>query len=359
MAPPRDEEVPPPGPENEPEADAPGSEQHPFARFVSTVGRGAKLARALGAEEAQEAMRMILAGAVEPVQLGAFLIVLRYRKETPEELAGFVRAARGTFVSPMGARAELDWPSYADRHQQLPYFLLAALLLAHGGARVLMHGIAGAGPGSTRRQLRALGIPPCSSLAEAAATIEATGFAYVPLESFCPALGRLFALRPLLGLRSPANTYARELNPFAAPFQIQGVFHPNYVETHRAAARLLGQPNAAIFKGGGGEVQRNPEKPCRVATLSAGVAGEELWPALAPGTKHPWRGEPLEAGRLLALWRGEWGAPLPEAAIVGTAAIALRLLGRAPTPDAAEAEARAMWAARPRDAFDRPRPAAR
>ena len=78
-------------------------------------------------------------------------------------------------------------------------------------------------------------------------------------------------LKPVLGLRTFANTMARELNPFRAPCQIQGVFHPPYLELHRATQRLLGQPRAAIFKGGGGEGQRNPEKPCRV--LEPGTAG--------------------------------------------------------------------------------------
>ena len=67
---------------------------HPFAEFLRTIGRGATLGRPLDEAEAEQAMAMILDGAVEPVQLGAFLLVLRYRTETPAELAGFVRAAR-------------------------------------------------------------------------------------------------------------------------------------------------------------------------------------------------------------------------------------------------------------------------
>ena len=76
---------------------------HPFAPFVRTICRGEKLSRSLSREEAAEAMGMILSGRVDPIQLGAFLMVLRYRKETPEELAGFADAAR----SPTPVR----WPS--------------------------------------------------------------------------------------------------------------------------------------------------------------------------------------------------------------------------------------------------------
>ncbi len=74
----------------------------------------------------------------------------------------------------------------------------------------------------------------------------------------CPPLDGLFHLRPLLGLRSPVNSLARELNPFEARHQIQGVFHPTYLPLHQEAARLLGQPHAVIFKGGGGEASAIP-----------------------------------------------------------------------------------------------------
>jgi hypothetical protein len=98
---------------------APVTTPHPFAEFLRTIGRGATLGRPLDETEAEQAMGMILDGAVEPVQLGAFLLVLRYRTETPAELAGFVRAARARSVPAGGIAVDLDWPSYADRHKQL------------------------------------------------------------------------------------------------------------------------------------------------------------------------------------------------------------------------------------------------
>ncbi|MFQ5785898.1 MAG: glycosyl transferase family protein [Alphaproteobacteria bacterium] len=331
------------------ETAAPPVRPHPFAGYVRTIARGAQLSRPLDEDEAQAAMAMILAGEVEPVQIGALLGLLRYRKETPAELAGFVRAARDRIAAPQDAAVDLDWPSYADRHRQNPYFALAALLLADAGVRVAMHGIAGAGPATTPKALAALGIGACASLDEAASRLDGRGFAYLPLSAFCPDLDRLFGLRPLLGVRTAVNTFARDLNPLGARCQIQGVFHPAYLPTHCETARRLGLANAAIFKGGGGEAQRNPEKPCRIATLREGAPGEEKWPAMLPkGERHPWRDEPLDPARVAALWRGEWQAPGPVAAVVGSAAIALRVLGRAATIEAAEAMARDLWAERDR-----------
>ena len=328
---------------------------HPFAKYLRVVGRGPNLSRDLEEHEAADAMAMVLAGEVTPEQLGAFLLVLRYKGESGPELAGFVRAARASFAAPaeVTPAVDLDWPSYADRHRQQPWFVLAALLLAENGARVLMHGIAGQRQGTapTRPALAALGITPCRSLDEAAARLEAEGFAYLGLESFCPALDDLLALRPRLGVRTVANSLARALNPMGAPCQLQGVFHPPYRATHREAALRLGQPHAAIFKGGAGEAQRTPLKPCLVATVHEGAGGEEEWPATLPDTGYRWRDEPLEAAHIAALWRGEREAEVPAAAVTATAALALKLSGRAASIAEAETMAAEMWRARPKDKY--------
>ena len=68
---------------------------HPFARFVNILGRGKSLTRSLTEGEAEEAMAMILAGETLPEQLGAFLMLLRVKEESAEEIAG----ARGSKAS--------------------------------------------------------------------------------------------------------------------------------------------------------------------------------------------------------------------------------------------------------------------
>jgi anthranilate phosphoribosyltransferase len=272
------------------------------------------------------------------------LLVLRYRTEAASELAGFVRAARARLSAPTTAAVDLDWPSYADRHKQLPYFLLAARLLAENGVRILMHGIPGEGTATTPKGLAALGLEPAANAEDAGRQLDRTGFAYLSLPRLYPKLAELFELRPLLGLRTPVHTAARELNPFRAPAQIQGVFHPTYLELHQATQIRLGQPRAVTFKGGGGEGQRTPDKPCRTLTVADGIAGEEVWPAIPYGDEaHPWRGEELEPGKLPALWQGTWSPAGPIAAITGTAALCLKLLGRAADMSRAQAAAEAMW----------------
>src|SRR5208337_3046462 len=112
---------------------------HPFARFINILGRGKTLTRSLTVEEAEEAMAMILAGDTLPEQLGAFLMLLRVKEESPAEIAGFVRAARAAMPTAQRAvRVDVDWSSYAGKGRQLPWFILSALLLARNGWRVFM-----------------------------------------------------------------------------------------------------------------------------------------------------------------------------------------------------------------------------
>jgi anthranilate phosphoribosyltransferase len=328
---------------------------HPFAGYVRILGKGPKMFRDLDQEEARAAMGMVLRGEVKPEQLGAFLLLLRRKGETADELAGFVRAARDLFDIPADAPdVDIDWPSYADRHRQQPWFLLAALLLAENGFKVLMHGIEGFSEGyaPTPPALAEFGIRPCGSLAEAAAELRRSNFAYLPLRNFCPALDRLFDLRSLLGVRTVVNTFARDLNPLGGRVQLQGVFHPPYRAVHQGTALRLDQPRAAVFKGGGGEIQRNPQKSCIIATVQDGIEGEENWPALLPDDEaYPWREEELNPTHPAELWRGERDAPIPEAAVIATAAIALKMAGRAASPEEADALARDMWQSRRRDRF--------
>ncbi|NJO37718.1 MAG: glycosyl transferase family protein [Rhizobiales bacterium] len=321
---------------------------HPFAAYLRIIGRGATIGRALDETEAEAAFDMILNDEVDALQLGAFLLVLRYRTEAPSELAGFVRAARRYFRGDGPSAADLDWPSYADRHKQLPYFVLAAKLLAGAGIRVLMHGIKGEGPATTRAGAAVLGIESVSSFDEVNGVLDRENIAYLPLEALCPKLDALFALRPLLGLRTPVNSLARELNPGNAPAQMQGVFHPTYLPLHGETALLLGQQKAMIFKGGGGEAQRNPDKPCRAVMIENGASSGIEWPALATGEGHPWRNEPLDVGRLAALWTGDREDTAPVQAVIGSAAMALLMLGRAMDREEADAIAAELWAKRRR-----------
>lgn len=323
--------------------------EHRFAGFIRAMGKGPHTARALTRDEAAEAMRMILAGQVEPVQLGAFLTLMRVKSETPAEVAGMAQTAQEAVALPAGfPEVRLDWPAYAGKRRRPPWFVLSALLLAANGIPVLMHGTAGYDPARVfvPEALRQLGVAACGSLAEAAQRIGAERFAFVPLSAVSPLLEQLILLRPLLGLRSPMHTVVRHLNPARAAAILQGVFHPAYAQTHQAAAAILGPARVAVFKGDGGEAERKPDLPCLVRYSLAGELSEEEWPATFDSGRHPDQPD-VDPGRLAAVWRGETHDEYGEAAVVGTAAIALQLLGEVKSPADAVDVARCLWRRRP------------
>ena len=323
-------------------------EPHAFSKYVRILGRGKTLTRSLTEAEAEEAMGMILGGQALPEQIGAFLMLLRLKEESPEEIAGFVRAARARLAPPTATpKVDIDWSSYAGKKRQLPWFLLAALRLASAGWRVMMHG----GEGHTEGRLyastalRALGLSPDDNLDAAARRLARENFAYVTLDRLSPEVDEMLGLKPILGLRSCVNSFARMLNPLNAPVMLQGVFHPAYMRLHRDAGCLLGQPSLAVFRGEGGEIERRPSKPCEVFSLRDGVYGETRWPVrLDDPRQEP--DEAMDLARLGAVWRGEIVDSYADAAVAGTMAIALRALGAAADVASAEAMADDLWRGR-------------
>jgi anthranilate phosphoribosyltransferase len=326
--------------------------EHPFAEYIRILGKGKKGSRPLMQDEAYQAMKMILADEVQPIQLGAFLMLMRVKEETPEELAGFVLAARESCnLSSDKALVDLDWSSYAGKRRHLPWFLLSALLLAENGINVFMHGAAGHSAGRLYTQdiLRHLGLESANTIEQAKQQLEQQHFSYLSLEHFCPKLHEIIELRPLLGLRSPVHTLVRLLNPFNAEYSIQGIFHPGYRPVHQQAAAILQQPHAAVLKGEGGETERNPDMECLVQSVHNGELSDENWPALF--TRRHVKSEELDPKQLALIWQGKIDDEFAEASIIGTAAVALKLLGKADTQQQAHELATDFWSRRDKQKY--------
>ena len=242
---------------------------------------------------------------------------------------------------------DLDWPAYAGKKNRLPWFLLAALLLAKNGARVLMHGGTEhtAGRQFIESALAALDLAPARSPDEASDHLATRNFAYLPLGAINPRLGELLTLKPIIGLRSPFHTVAKALNPFDADCQLIGVAHPPYRALHQQAALLLRQPRLAVFKGDGGEAERRPEKELEVASVQGLHLADEIWPSLldAPALPHE---DPGDLARLRAVWRGEVEDEIAASMVTGTVAVALRTMGRAASQIDAQSQAETLWPGR-------------
>lgn len=322
-------------------------DEHPFAPYVRTLGKGKSGSRSLTEAEARDAFSMILRGEVEPLQLGAFLMLLRVKEETPAELAGFVRACREVMVQPPAdLQADLDWSSYAGKRQQHPWFLLSLLLLTQAGHRIFVHGCDGHTRGRlyTESAMRQLNLPVAGSWEEVEAQLSLSGLSYLPLRHFCFPLHDMMQLRPLLGLRSPVNTLARLLNPLGAPRSVQSIFHPAYGKLHQEADRLLGQPQALVFKGESGEIEIKPQADTRLQLLRDGTFREMTLPRTidqrVSSVENP------SVSPLRYLWTGEQAHPQGLEAVLSTTAAALLLLHPEFGIQDARTEAIELWSRR-------------
>jgi anthranilate phosphoribosyltransferase len=324
-----------------------------FAAFVATLGRGPGRSRALTRDEARTAFGMVLRGEADPHQVGAFLMLLRFRGEDPEEITGMVQAARAhasrahASLGRSDLRADLDWPSYgAGRTRGAPWFLLSALALARSGVTVLMHGSNDFSAGiPVPDAMAALGLQPAADLQSAATTLRSDRFAYLPLHAMAPDLDRLLDMRHLFGLRSPVNTAVRLLNPADAPFGVDGVFHPPYIDVHLGVAERMARRRLLVLKGGGGEAERVPLKPATASLWDQQTGRQEIpLPPVEGLRPHPPAADTTQA--YAAVWSGETTPETPLATIQSTIALALLAIGQAADPLQAMAHAGTIWAQR-------------
>ena len=321
--------------------------EHPFAQYVRILGRGKRSARSLTEQEAYEAMKMILNEDVEDTQIGAFLLLIRVREETTEELVGFVKAIHEyTHNTLPQLNATLDWPSYAGKHKQLNWYILAALALADSGVSVFMHGSNEHTPDRlySNTVLKELGIPLCASTETARASLKDSNFAYMDLKTFCAPLDKLIALRSILGVRSPIHTLVRLANPSASPHLITSIFHPSYRASHQEAAQQLGYKSMAVFKGEGGEVERKPDARCLVQTVQDNVLFNQEWESIM-NTRTP-NEQDFSVNKLRKIWRGTEKSHYGESAIISTLAIVLLLMKRVNSQKESLVVASELWSER-------------
>lgn len=329
-------------------------QEHPFAEYIRILGKGRNGSRGLTASEAYSAMKMIINDELEPVQLGAFLMLMRVKEETGAEVAAAVKALKETLQIPqIEAKVDLDWSSYAGKKRVLPWYILSTLLMADNGIRIFMHGASGhtAGRMYTKNVLPELGVPVAETMEQVAEHLDTSNFAYMDLEQLSPKMHEIIEMRPLLGLRSPVHTIARMLNPFDAEHVMQGIFHPGYQPTHQEAGIILGFPHMAVIKGEGGEIERNPDLKLTIQSVHDGEMIDEEWPPIFTQRHIRTNNADLNAIDLKRVWSGECRDEYAEETVKGTIAVTLYMMGRAANREEADQQAQEMWDGRNKKRF--------
>jgi anthranilate phosphoribosyltransferase len=194
---------------------------------------------------------------------------MRIKGETPQEMAGFLDATRQRLqLVPNAGQPTVVLPSY-NGARKLPVLTpLLALLLAREGLAVLVHGMATeTSRTSAQNVLATLGIR-----AELAIEPIAIGSVrYLPTGLLCPGLARLLDVRRVVGLRNPAHSLVKLMNPCSHPALVVGSYtHPEYAESMAATLQLV-QASALLLRGTEGEPVADPR---RTPAMDAFVDGQ-------------------------------------------------------------------------------------
>ena len=314
-----------------------------FKHFIRMIGRGQRAGRTLTMQEAEQAMSMVINGQATAEQKGAFLMLLRVREETAEELAGFSQAFR-TFTPDNISKlaVDLDMGCYAGKRRHLPWFLLAVMLLAQSGKRVFLHGTHE--PDSKRLYLKEvlpqIGFDVSQNPEQAQIALQKFGFAYMDLKHINPQLDDIIQLREQFGLRSCANTLARMLNPSNAAHSLQGIFHRKVDEKHQQTATLLKDQNVLCFRGEGGEVEFNPLRDVTLhLSRNTQQSSDEVTATCESFITKP---QELDAKKMVDVWTGQADDIYANHAVVGTLSLMLVLVDKLDWTEAYQ-QAQQMW----------------
>ncbi len=261
-----------------------------ISHYIKEIGRGARGAKPLTREQANDLFGQVLDGAVTDLEVGAFCLAMRIKGETPEEMAGFLDATHARLdLFPASDRPLIVLPSYNGARKLPALTALLALLLARNDLPVLLHGAA---TESTRvltsNVLSALGTQPLAAVRK----IGIGEVAFAPTELLSTGLQRLLDVRRVIGLRNPAHSVVKLMQPTAGPCIVVASYtHPEYAQSMAATFELTGV-SAVLSRGLEGESVADPR---RIAQVDGFVRGQRIaLQVQQPGTLGEVEGLPKE-----------------------------------------------------------------
>ncbi len=210
----------------------------------------------LSQAEAEAAMDTIMSGQATPAQIGAFLIALRMKGETVDEIAGFARSmrrnARRVPLSSNGAIVDTCGTG-GDRSGTFNISTAVAFVVAGAGRRVAKHGNrAVSSKSGSADVLEALGVNIALTPEQVGRCIEEVGIGFLFAPTFHPAMKHAIGPRRELGVRTVFNVLGPLTNPAFATHQLLGVYDPNLTEMMARVLAELGVKAAFVVHGAGG-----------------------------------------------------------------------------------------------------------
>ena len=262
--------------------------------------------RALSESEARDAFFDLMEGRASDAQKGALLLGLAARGETAAELAGAVSAVRRKMRRVEATRRPLLDTCGTGGHgaPTVNVSTAAAFVCAGAGVAVAKHGNRSATRCGSADVLEALGVRLDRTPEEAAAEIDAVGFAFLFAPAFHPAMREIAPVRRELAVRTIFNLIGPLANPAGATRQLIGVPRFELARLLAEALALLGTDRAIVFHSENGLDELTPGVPA----IGFEVRG---------GRTSPWRFDPgVLAQRAVERRELSGGTPAENAAIL-------------------------------------------
>jgi anthranilate phosphoribosyltransferase len=312
------------------------SERDLLTRTIDALASGEDVS----SDDAAAVLGEIMAGAANDVQIAAFLIALRTKGETVDEVVGLVRTMRTLATHVSIDRADLlDVVGTGGGPQTFNVSTTAALIAAGAGCTVAKHGNRSAtGLSGAADVLEALGARIDLTPEAVASCVEEVGFGFMFAPTHHAATRYVIPVRKQLAVRTIFNFLGPLSNPAGATRQLTGVAERRYLETIAGAFARLGATHVLVVSSDDGLDELSTAAPSRVIEVR-GEALERFTVTAADvgldgATYDELRGGTPElnaeiARRILA---GERGAPRDIAVL--NAGAAVYASGRAPTLEA-------------------------
>ncbi len=245
------------------------SHMDPFKPFLAKLATGSSLTRA----EAEAAFEQILAGEVTPAQLGGFLMAMRVRGESVDEIIGAVTAMRARMVRVDAPADAIDIVGTGgDGHGTYNVSTLASLIVAACGVPVAKHGNRAASSRSGASDvLTALGVRTGLDPAGVEACIKQAGIGFMTAQAHHTAMRHVAAARVELGTRTIFNLLGPLSNPAGVTRQLLGVFSQSWLEPLTQVLQALGSQRLWIVHGSDGLDELTTTGPSFVTALEDGV----------------------------------------------------------------------------------------
>jgi len=231
----------------------------------------------LSRDEACETMRTIMRGESTPAQIAGFLVALRAKGETADEIAGCAEAMREHVLRVNPQRRDLVdiVGTGGDGANTYNISTAAALVAAASGAAIAKHGNRAASSASGAADvLEALGFRVELSPERIERSIDELGFGFLFAQAHHPAMKHAAPVRRELATRTVFNVLGPLTNPAGARALMLGVYSPALTRTLADALVQLGAERAYVVHGAGGIDELSPCGPNLVCEVENGSVRE-------------------------------------------------------------------------------------